>query len=273
VTVLELAFRRDMRGRTVLCERRQRFPLRMTVPLHLDPAASDMPFVYVQNPTGGVFAGDRLRIALRAGEASRVHLTTQSATKLYRMEGGEAHQALHFAVRDGAYVEHVPDPLIPQAGSRYRQCTSVELSGDGALVTAETISPGRRAHGERFAYDLLELSTEVRHDGRELCAETLRLEPGRARPDRAGVLADGDYLVTLLALAPAADVASLVRVVDGALEAAPGVLGAAGELPNGAGVLARMIAADAPGAARALTVAWAAARRELAGLPLPPVRK
>jgi len=270
---LDVTFRRDLRGRTVLHERRQRFPLRMTVPLHIDPAVPEMPFVYVQNPTGGVFEGDRLRVSVRAAEGARAHVTSQSATKLYRMVDGEARQELRFALRPGAYVEHVPDLLIPQRGTRYRQSTTVELEGDAALVTAESVSPGRRAHGERFAFDVLELRTSAWHEGRELCAERLVFEPARARPARPGVLRDGDYLVTVLAFAPARDAAQLASVVDRALTEASGVIGAAGELPNGAGVLARIVADDAPGAARGLRIAWGAARRELIGAPLPPVRK
>ncbi|HEX4805916.1 MAG TPA: urease accessory protein UreD, partial [Conexibacter sp.] len=178
---LELTFRPGPRGRTVLADRRQRFPLRTTVPFHLDPAIPEMAWVYVQNPTGGVFAGDRLDVAVRAQAGARVHLTTQSATKLYRMEGGEARQRVRVQVEPGAYVENVPDALIPQARTRYRQRTVIELAEGGMCVTAETVAPGRRAFGERFAYDLLELRTDVLRDGRELCSETLRLEPGRAR--------------------------------------------------------------------------------------------
>jgi urease accessory protein len=271
--VLDLGFRRDGGGRSVLRHRRQRFPLRMTVPFHLDAAAADMAFVYVQNPTGGVFADDRLSTSVVADERARVHLTTQSATKLYRMEGGEARHELDFELGEGAYVEHIPDPLIPHAGTRYRQSTRVELAPDAAFVAVETIGPGRRARGERFAYDLVELGTEARRDGRVLCAETLRLEPARSRPDRAGALGDWDYLVTLLAVAPEHDAAALSAALDAALAAEPDVLGAAGELPRGAGAVARVLAASAPDAERALRSGWAAIRRSLVDLPLPEVRK
>src|SRR4051812_46696096 len=152
----------------MISARRQRFPLRTTAPFHLDAGAPDMAFVYVQNPTGGVFAGDRLRLSVAAEPGARVHLTTQSATKLYRMEAGDARQEVWLDVAAGAYVENVPDALIPQAGTRYRQRTVIELAEGAACVTAETLAPGRRAHGERFAYDEVQLTTDVRRDGREL---------------------------------------------------------------------------------------------------------
>jgi urease accessory protein len=222
-----------------------------------------------------VFGGDRLNLAVHAQLGARVHLTTQSATKLYRMEGAEeARQRLFMDVGPDAYVENVPDTLIPQAGSRYRQHTTVELAPNAMCLTAETLAPGRVAHGERFRYELVELRTSVCRDGRELCCETLRLEPRSADPARAGILSDGHYLVTLLALAPEHDADGLAAALDGALASlTPGVYCAAGALPNGAGARALALAPDAPSALLAVRTAWAAARRRLLSLPLPPARK
>jgi urease accessory protein len=245
------------------------------MPFYLDAGAAGMAFVYVQNPTGGVFAGDHLVASVVAESDARVHLTTQSATKLYRTDDAPAHQELRFVLGTGAYVEHVPDPLIPQAGSRFTQNMSVELAADAMFVAAETVAPGRRARGERFAYDLLELRTSVRRGSRELCAERLRLEPRRAPPDRQGVLGDADYLVSLIAIAPDRDVAALASAIGDALagHSGGGARGAAGELPNCAGALARILARDAVAADESLRVAWAAARMALIGLPLPERRK
>ena len=70
--LLALRFARAERGApSRLVERRQRFPLRLTVPLYLDPAEPGMAFVYVQNPTGGVFPGDDLTTEVTADEGTR----------------------------------------------------------------------------------------------------------------------------------------------------------------------------------------------------------
>jgi urease accessory protein len=271
---LAMTLIRDARGRTRVSRRRQRFPLRTTMPFHLDPAARDMAFVYVQNPTGGVFGGERLEMSITAGDGARVHVTTQSATKLYRADGGRpAHQALRFALGAGAYVEHIPDPLIPHAGAAYVQSTAVELGEDAIFVAAETIAPGRRARGERFLYDRLELSVRASRGQRELCADSLRLEPGRARVDRRGVLGRTDYLVSLIAVAPGRDLERLAASLDVALSIDPSVTGAAGELPNSAGALVRILAPSAVSAERALRSAWTAARLALIGVPPPERRK
>ena len=274
--VLELTLAQDGRGRAAVHDRRQRFPLRTTVPFYLDSAAPDMAFIYVQNPTGGLFAGDDLRVAVSLGARTRAHLTTQSATKLLRMDDdGMGRQELEITLDAGAYLESIPDALIPQADTCYHQLTRVSLEPDAACVLVETVAPGRRAFGERFAYRLLELVTEVRCGGRELCADALRMEPGRAPVNRAGVMGDADYLVSMMALAPGRDSAALALHVDQELIAlrSLGVRGAAGELPNDAGVIVRALAPDAPSAGSAVRCAWAVARERLVGLPLPEARK
>ena len=89
------------------------------------------------------------------------------------------------------------------------------------------------------------------------------------------MLGDAEYLVSLIALAPDRDVAALASAIGDALaaHAQAGVRGAAGQLPNGAGALARILAPDAVAADDALRLAWAAARLALIGLPLPERRK
>jgi urease accessory protein len=271
--LLDLRFDRDAGDRTYLAARRQRFPLRITTPLYLDARDRGMAFIYAQNPTGGVFAGDRLVTRVAAGTATRVHLTTQSATKLYRMDAGEAIQDLRFTLAGDSYLEHVPDPLIPQAGARFRQRTVVEMELGARFVAAETLAPGRRARGERFAYDLVELRSEISCGGRELCADAFQLEPRRCRPAAPGLLGDHDYLASLLVVAPDHDAEALARELDDAVAGATGARAAAGVLPAAAGALVRILAATAGAARAALHRAWEVARLRLLGIPLPPLRK
>jgi urease accessory protein len=270
--LLELAFRVGPDGRTVLASRRQRFPLRLTVPLALDPAVPDMAFVYVQNPTGGVFAGDRLVLRVDAGPGTRLHLTTPSATRVYRMEAGRAEQALELTLRDRAYVESIPEAVIPQAGSRFALRTSVCLGEGAAYVGAELVAPGRYA--EEFAFDVVELQASVTgSDGRELCADRIRLEPVRRRPSARGLLGAGAHLGSLLAVADGHDGEALASAADRRLAELAGVQAAAGVLPDGQGIVVRALGGSAALVRRAVDTAWAEARQALLHAPLPPRRK
>jgi urease accessory protein len=270
--LLELAFRVGSDGRTVLAARRQRFPLRLTVPLELDPALPEMAFLYVQNPTGGVFAGDRLVTRIDAGPGTRLHLTTPSATRAYRMEGGHAEHVAELSLGPGSYLESLPEALIPQRGSRYVSRTAVQLREGAAYVGAELVAPGR--HGESFAYDLLELETAVGDAaGQELCVDRVRLEPARRRPSSRGLLGEAGYFGTLIAVADGHDGERLAAATDRRLAELPGVDAAAGALPSGVGVLARVLGSSPALVRRAIDTAWAEARRALLGAPLPPRRK
>ena len=270
--LLELLFVLGRDGRTQLASRAQRFPLRFTAPMYLDPADRGMAFVYVQNPTGGLFAGDRLVTRIVAEAGARVHLTTPAATKVYRMEQGEARQRMEIHLGNDAYLEYVPEPLIPQAGSRLEQALHVELGEGAAFFGAEAIAPGRFARGEAFAYDRLLLRTSVSAGAEELCADTLLLEPAKRSPARRGLLGVYPYLGTAFAAAPRVDCEELADRLDESVRDAPGCLAGAGALPSAAGAFARVLASTSSAARSALERAWGAAREALIG-SVPPARR
>lgn len=269
--LLDLRFERSASGGpSRLVERRQRFPLRLTVPLYLDPAEPGMAFVYVQNPTGGVFPGDELTTAVTAGEGTAVHVTTPSATKLYRGSGATARADFAFRVGRDGYLEHVPEILIPHAGSRYVQQSRVELAAGSAFVGVERVAPGRFARGELFQYEFLELRTAAYSaEGSELCVDRLVLEPARMPPLRRGLLGSSPYLGTILVLAPGRDGEAIAAALDEAVSGR----GAAAALPFGAGALARVLAPSAVALRATVEAGWAVARRLLLGSQPPPARK
>jgi hypothetical protein len=87
------------------------------------------------------------------------------------------------------------------------------------------------------------------------------------------VLGERDYLISMIAIAPARDGARLAELIDAGLTNDGDACAAAGELPHGAGAVVRMLAPSASAAALALRRGWAAARGALADLPLPERRK
>ena len=92
-------------------------------------------------------------------------------------------------------------------------------------------------------------------------------------PSAPGLLGAEAYLGTLLVAAPHLDVERLAAAVDDELAILEEASGGAGTLPSDCGVGVRVIAERPAAARRALDAAWALARRELLGAPLPPRRK
>jgi urease accessory protein len=257
-------------GRSLLLERRQRFPLRVTTALHPDRAAPEMAFVYVQNPSGGVFPGDELTFEVRAEPGAAVHVTTTSATKVYGGDGDAAQLHATFLLAEGAYVEHFPDPIIPHAGSRYVEDIRVELPLGSTYVGLQGIAPGRVARGELFAFELLDLRTRVYLvSGEELCVDRLLLEPLRTPPTRRGLLGSTPYLGSIVVVAPDRDADSLAAALDRALDG----VGAASPLPFDAGAIARVLASTSTELRAALGIGWTTVRQQLRGRAPQPARK
>jgi urease accessory protein len=273
--LLDLRFVAAPDGRTRLARRDWRFPLRTTAPMYLDPSSRDMAYIYVQNPTGGVFPGDRLETRLVLDAGARVHLTTQSATKIYGTNEAEALQSIDIRLASGSYLELVPDLVIPQARSRFRQRVDVSVAPDAGFFMSEMVAPGRAARGERFEYSALDLRTCVLdHDGNELVADALFFEPARRSPDRRGLIGRFPFVGTALAVAPSCDGSELARAIDDACTRIGDDVVAGGCPVHGdVGAAVRVLAASHRSLREVLDVVWGIVRERLAGAPPPPRRK
>lgn len=172
---LDLFCAPDARGQSTLRRQFFRAPVHLSKPHH-DAGAL---VVNVVNPTAGLLAGDRLRLAVEVAAGARLVLTTPSATRVHTMRGdGRAETRQAFRVAAGGSLECWPEPLIPQRGARYHQHTDLALEPGAELVFLETVAPGRVAHGEAFAFAELRWATDLRFGERPLVRERYRLTPG-----------------------------------------------------------------------------------------------
>ncbi len=139
--------------------------------------------VHLNNVSGGILGGDQLALRVEVAAGASVVLTTTGATRLYRArkESAMARQSTTIRVGEGARLEYLPDPLIPFAGSRFEQNTTVVLEEGATLFWWETIAPGRAARDELFQYRQLRLSTEIRAGEKPIAIECADLEP-ESRP-------------------------------------------------------------------------------------------
>jgi len=299
VGILELDF--ELRGassaqRTDLVHHYQKTPLQIMRPLYYNPLRVDMPYTYVMTTGGGVLHGDRQRTDLRFGEGTSAHVTTQAHTKLYRMEHGYAAAVVNIEAEADSYVEYLPDPVIPFAGSRYYQRTSVTLHPDATLITGETIYAGRLTRGEHNAYEVYASDFEVRRPGdarqqagglgrspikhgRPVAFDRVRLVPQGGHVGGLAVLDERDIVATLYVLSPLVPAARIVEALHAAVDT---VVAASDDdrarfgvsvLPGDAGAWVRLIADDTITALAAQTAAAAAAHELLTGRPAPVIRK
>lgn len=195
---------------------RQEPPLRV---VRAFPAADGAAVVHLHNLSGGVLGGDCLRIEAEIGPGARTQLTSTGATRIYRQRTGlpAAEQTTHLRVEEGGLLEYLPDPLIPYAGSQYRQGTTIDLAHDAGLFYWEMVAPGRVAHGELFEYAMLTLDLDIHAAGRPVALERLQLEPAVRPPGSLVRLGGYHYSATFYACrvgAPAATWPALEERLD-----------------------------------------------------------
>src|SRR5947209_4653909 len=173
---LRLHFRIDGEQQTQLIVREQRPPLQV---IRAFPISTGGALVHVHNISGGVLAGDQLSLEVEVESGARVQLTSTGATRLYRSRPGvpAAQQTGMVTVRKDALLEYLPDPLIPFSGSCYHQHMRIELDSGAGLFWWETVTPGRVAQGEQFAYEQLILDMHISTQDRSIAIERLKLEP------------------------------------------------------------------------------------------------
>lgn len=144
--------------------------------------------VYVSNYGGGLVDGDAIRMRVECLPGTRLYLGTQSSTKVYKANGkGGCLQETVGMVHADSFAVVCPDPVVPFAGSRYRQAQSWEVHPDGDLVLFDWLQPGRSACGEVFAFDRFRSELRItRPGGVPVLADRFGMDPEFRDPFRCG---------------------------------------------------------------------------------------
>lgn len=234
----------------------------------LFPAAErgDAALAVLVTTSGGLVAGDRLRIELRAEVGAVVHITASAAEKIYRSTGATTEIVQKLSIGEGGRLEYLPPETILFDGARLRRHTTVTLAQDAGWLGGSILVFGRRARGESFTRGLLNDRLEIRRGGALVWGDALHLEG-----DIAGLMADpacfagAAACATLVLAPPGGDPRPFVASGRAVQQPAAGLRGGITAV-NGVAV-ARWLAADTSalrGAFAGLACHW---REAAFGLP------
>ena len=202
-----LSLRAEVRddGQTALTQQSFKAPFHLSKP-YWDGQAL---IVQVVNPTAGILAGDRLTSEIVIGSGAAVLVTSPSATRIFEMREGDAESRQHFTVEAGGWFEFMPEPLVPHRGSRFRQCTQIDVAPGGELFYTDLLMPGRIARGETWAWEKLCLELTL-HVGGELILRERLDQSGpqlKSLAELAGA-GEGVCLANIVFVAPRLDISS-----------------------------------------------------------------
>ena len=158
---LQLELQHDsQKKKTVITHKKTQVPLYLQKALHYDQDYPSMSYLFILSPSGGILQGDRYRMDVELKNNAISHLTTQGATRIYKMDSNYATHMVTINLKNNSYLEFIPEQIIPYVDSRFYQKTELNIDDSSTVVYSETIVPGRIAMGEMFDFDVCYLKTE-----------------------------------------------------------------------------------------------------------------
>jgi urease accessory protein len=234
------------RQKTVAKEQYSKVPLYTQRVLYLEESLPSMAYMYIISPSGGILQGDRYRMDITLKNDAFFHLTTQGATRLYRMDKNYATQIVNITVGEGCYFEYIPDQIIPYRNSRFYQEVTLNTHDNSTMVYSEMLVPGRVGSGESFEYDICYLKTNSKNQNGELrFIDIAMLEPKKKSIRNFGVLEGFDVVGTVYILTETKYIRELNDQINSMVESLPKMYGGATILPNNSGIMIRLLGAFA----------------------------
>jgi urease accessory protein len=260
-------------GRTILADLERRAPCLAQRALYCDPGMPDLAWLFMITSSGCVLQGDRLALEVALGPRAQAHVTTQSATKIHTMDANYAVQTQTITLADGAYLEFLPDPLIPHRGSRFATDTRISIAPTATLLYSEIIQPGRKHHHPDECFGATVISASIaaaRPEGRALFTEKLVIEPARRAMRQTGVMDSFDVFGNVILLTPKDKADRVHARVEADVDLLGGVAFGACRLPNDAGLIFKVLGRETAQVKAKVRELWGVAREEAAGASIPP---
>lgn len=269
---LNLGFELDADGKSIMRELDRRAPLIVQQELYFDEAMPEMPCVYILSSGGPNVDGDRYVQNFTVHKNAFAHISTGAATKLAEMRRNYSGMTQKIVLEEGAYLEYLPEPVIPCRHTRFICDTEITAHPTASLVYSEVYMGGRKYYngGELFEFDILSVTTRgQRPDGRQLFREKFIIDPQRGGLRLTGVMDSYDVFANVVVVTPPDSADIIYKSTEPFINSDKHLAAGITHLPNGAGLLYKVLGTE-PGPVKALVREFASkVRQAVKGKPLP----
>ena len=230
------------KNKTIITDQYSQVPLYTQKALYYDENLPNMAHLFIMSPSGGILQGDRYRIDISLANNAVSHITTQGATRIYKMNSNYATQLININVGKNCYLEFIPDQIIPFRNSRYYQKVSLNVDPSATLIYSEIIVPGRVAMGELFSYDLCYLKTIGQNTEKKIkFIDNCMLKPKNQNMNTLGMFGNHTVLASVYILTKNESALILNKKINSIIKNNDEVSGGATILPNNSGLLVRLM--------------------------------
>lgn len=243
IGLLRLKFEEDLdKNKTIITDQYSQIPLYTQKALYYDEALPNMAHLFIMSPSGGILQGDRYRMDISLANNAVSHITTQGATRIYKMNSNYATQMININVGKNCYLEFIPDQIIPFQNSRYYQKVSLNVDPSATLIYSEIIVPGRVAMGELFSYDICYLKT-MGHDTEKKIKfiDNCMLKPKNQNMNTLGIFGKHTVLASVYILVKNDSILTLNKKINSIIKNNDEISGGSTILPNDSGLLVRLM--------------------------------
>ncbi len=269
---LYLGFEIDDEGRCVMRDLDRRAPLIVQQELYFDEGMPEMPCVYILSSGGPNVDGDRYMQHFVIRRDAYAHISTGAATKLAEMRCNYSGLRQQIVLEQNAYLEYLPEPVIPCRHTRYICDTNIVVDPTATLFYSEIYMGGRKyfGGGESFLYDVLSVCTHARRaDGEELFREKFVVRP-REQPVRTvGVMEGYEVFANAIVLTPKEHADRIYDAIPACIDREQRIAAGITRLPNDCGLLYRVLGDETEPVKRLVRQLCSAVRMQVKGRELP----
>ena len=264
-------------GKTVIKEQYCRVPLFIQRAIYLEDTLPAMAYLYIISPSGGILQGDRYRTDITLGKNALAHVTTQGATRIYKMENNYGTQMVNIKVDEGGYLEYIPDQIIPFRNSRFYQDVELIVHEKATIIYSEIIVPGRVASGEKFQYDICYIKTIAKNQsGKSRFMDIVKLDPKKEDLTAGGILGNYEALGTIYIVTREQYLKELLNDINEKIkkfEIKGRLSGGTSFLPARQGIIVRLLGKTAGDIKNLIFEVVRIARDQIIGAPFSGIRK
>lgn len=261
---LRLGFELDPRGKSILRDLDRRAPLIVQQELYFDEEMPEMPCVYILSSGGPNVDGDRYRQDITVKKDAFAWVSTGAATKLAEMKYNYSGLIQNIVLEDGAYLEFMPEPVIPSRHTRFISDTRLVVAETATVFYSEIFMPGRKHFdkGELFEYDILSVCSHgERPDGTQLFREKFVIDPNVENPRNLGVMGKFDVFANVLVITPPDKADEIYASTEAFLDKDKMLAAGITKLPNNAGLLYKVLGME-PGPVKKLVRSFSSTVRQ-----------
>lgn len=245
---LRMGFELDNNGKSILRDLERRVPLIVQQELYFDRIWKELPCVYILSSGAANVDGDRYQQDIYLKKNSFAWVSTGAATKLAEMKHNYSGMRQHITLEEGAYLEFMPEPVIPCRDTRFICDSDLVVHPSATLFYSEIYMGGRKYYkeGESFDYDILSVCCKgLRPDGSKLFREKFVVEPKRLlNPRQLGIMGNFDVFANVIVMTPPDKAEEIYARTDAYLDKAEKLAGGITRLPNGAGLLFKVLGVE-----------------------------